>query len=116
MQYVGYLPQCNYHINNLQTIQLMLRAGVGLVHNYIGPAVLTPLIASVCFVCACRITLQQVVRTGGSWQCVYMLSQQRIQVCTYVGESVGHTQGMGSAIEKSLCLHLLCVGAFPRIS
>ena len=24
-QYVGYLPQCNYHINNLQTLQLMLR-------------------------------------------------------------------------------------------
>ena len=89
---------------------------MGLVHDYIGPAVVTHLIASVCLVCACRIILQQVVSTGGSWQCVYMLSQQRIQVCTYVGESVGHTQGMGSAIEKSLRLYLLCVGAFPRIS
>ena len=42
--------------------------------DYIGPAVVTPLIASVCLVCACRIILQQVVSTGGSWQCVYMLS------------------------------------------
>ena len=49
------------------------------------PAVVTPLVAYLC-----RIILQQAVSTGGSWQCVCMLSWQRIQVCTYVGASVGH--------------------------